>query len=300
MAAMLALTLSAAGAVTAGAEDFTFTQIGGFNSTTSSSNTGGPNTGIEFFFNVGTPPNTYAIIGWGDGSTFTKTPAANPYTNGDRSALAIETNGTPQGGLPVPFTDAMATTISDNGVPVVISRLYHNNNAITNPTLTAVRIDTQLTIFNDVAQKVIDSPGKVSIGFLETTNLANCIQTSNPLGSHCDDRFTFTTSDFATINFSSEGLDYQLIFGLSVPSGFTNCNPIQVSGEDSCVDLANGVAFTREDNENRLDVTMRLVQVGTPTQHTTEVPLPGTLLLLGAGLIGGAAARTSRKRQVAA
>ncbi len=287
------LALAAAYAPPAAAVTFTFEQIGGFTHGTETPFVSGESStadGIQFFHLVGTPASTYSIIGWGDSSNHNPVPTGvNPYTNSDRSSLALETNGTPTV-LPSPFTGGMVTTVDSNGVPVVISRLYHQNRAITAPFLTGITIDTRLTIF-DGGPVLVDF-GSVPITFVETLNSSPCPSAVNPLGSVCDDRFTFSVADFDPVPFSSNGVDYLAFFGLVVPSGNTDCS--LASGQGSCVDMdpntGIGTAYTREGSDNRLDVTMWIEEV------PPQVPAPSALVLLGIGLLGTAAAHAWRKR----
>ena len=69
--------------------------------------------------------------------------------------------------------------------------------------------------------------------------------------------------------------------------GFTNY--ALAGGQGSCVNFANGIAWTREGSTNRLDVSMEIAEI------FRGVALPGSLMLLGLGLLGGVARRARRK-----
>lgn len=101
----------------------------------------------------------------------------------------------------------------------------------------------------------------ITIEFTETVNLPVCSESPNPLGSNCDDFFTFTVSGLDAISFSYMGTSYQAIFGLA-------------PGDDTYVD--GDTVYTREGTVSTLHVTVTLV----------EVPEPTSLGILGLGLVG--------------
>ncbi|HUG37071.1 MAG TPA: hypothetical protein VML54_08995, partial [Candidatus Limnocylindrales bacterium] len=75
---------------------FTFEQIGGFVFGEESS-TDGPQTGIAFFNSIGTPPDTWGTMGWGNQSGASFTTSTDPFTQTGpgledrRSALRLDT-----------------------------------------------------------------------------------------------------------------------------------------------------------------------------------------------------------------
>ena len=290
----MAVALTAALAFPAAAITFTFEQIGGFTDGSES-----PGNRIEFFNVVTGAPtgDQYSIIGWGGTSTHTTTANAgggntgSPWTNVNRSALAVETNATPNATNTSPFTNSMPLSVDSGAGPVVISRLFHKNEEITGLSLTAVTIDTRLRIFAPDTSQVLEDFGSEAIGFVETPNNGNCVAANNPLGSNCDDRFTFDVSDFAPVQFSFNGHLYEVVFGLVVPSGNTDCST--ANGQGSCVDFNNGVAYTAESSTNRLDVTMAINDITPPPPG---VPAPPALLILGLGLVSAAARARFGKR----
>jgi hypothetical protein len=137
------LCLGAALGRPAGAVTFTFTQEGGFNS-----GSGQPFDSLEFF-SATTLADTFRVVGWGNGAPGSTNPPINPFVNDERSALALQTNTpvpNPPGIEPFLTAGAMPTTIQDDGNPVELSRLFHQNNVIAGASLTQITIETQLTI----------------------------------------------------------------------------------------------------------------------------------------------------------
>ena len=289
------------------AVNWTFTQIGGFEQEGASTGIidgGGPASffgALEFHNPVSTIGGLtqYQNIGWGcnaDGTAnstggncaggvntptaanTTATTATDPTTIGDgRSALQLNTfNG----------------GIADDGVFVAISQLIHFNNVIDNDSRTLGEVN--ITAALDLAPAVtgpFPNENTIRIGFLETFNdtITNiCDETSNPLGSTCDDRFNvITVGGFDPVAFSFNGQQFTMEFTIGPPAdcvagaivdGVTlfNC-----PGGDPAVDF--GINFTtfevyaRENQDSQLFVFARILPV--------EVPLPATAVLMGLGLL---------------
>ena len=279
----------------ADAVTFTFTQEGGFNS-----GSGQPFDSLEFFSGA-TLADTFRVVGWGNNAPRSTDPAINPFVNPDRSALALQTNS-PLPNPPViePFATAgaMPTTIQDDGNFVELSRLFHQNNVISGPSLTQITIETLLTIrAPDNSIVYVDpAPHPIAIEFVETPNDGSCAAGLNPLGSDCDDRFLFNVADLFPVSFTfdpGDGLHvYDVFFGLFIPGNTLPCS--ESSGQHACVEFdpqtGVGTTFTREGSLNQLDVVFAIVQ------RPDAVPQPAVALLIGVGLLAMAAHRRGRPR----
>jgi hypothetical protein len=266
-------------------------------------NTYGPpiagNGGLEFGLVTTQPPSptdTYGAIVWGctaDGDNDTPADAegvcanagvlANAVVGGDptnplaagRSALKVTAFDSTQNGQLDSLTEAA----------VAIARVDHLNRVIDNESnsLAAVEIRANLLITNPLAggANVLTSPNTVPITFIETNNLpaglgstdADCKAAGflNPLGSVCDDEFTFDTSSFQNIPFSANGKDFFVHFGLGpvpecdTPDGnlgtiqFFSCDDDPVNHRIA-IDFFNGKAWAKEGFDNAIQVTMFITE----------------------------------------
>jgi hypothetical protein len=184
-----------------------------------------------------------------------------------------------------PF-DGFRTGTIDVGQTVRTAQIRHTNNAIpsVDGALSSVTLRTLLRILSpDGTTEIIgDGTGgdlELSISFLETLNSAPCNQTSNTLGSVCDDQFTFI-SLVADLPFEFEGHSYVLqVRGLLNPDGSPAC-------EDAGGGLVN--CLTTESAVSDRFVSITLLQL--------DVPVPASLLLLGLGLGAGALLLTRNRR----
>ncbi len=308
--AMIGALVAAAGllAQPAQAVQFTWSQHGGFEFGSGTLRAGGffgadlpavaGNGGLEYFGPQGgnAPANTYRTIGWGcppdgnaDGSVDEATcaggvsaevlAASDPATNAARSSLVVDVFNSGESGV----------LDSETEVWRVISRITHNNTVLDNEgnLLATVSIAARLIVD---AVPPVDDPDTIPIGFLETLNVSDCTETSDPLGSQCDDVFTFA-GDFNAVPFSHGGEDFALEFRLrptaacSTPAGSQGTIAIFQCFDSPdhriAIDLANFQAWAMEGFDSAFQVEMRVV--GTPR---TDVPMPAGVVLIVAGIAG--------------
>jgi len=270
----------AAYAVQASAATLTFSQSTGFNyaSGTLVSNGGTPLNDVGFYNNAVqgvAPPAGYAdTIAWGVPLTNTASStipmASDPFVSGistdnteTLSALgAFGLTGSVETGANYTF-----------GNFVSITELFHANRVLngTASTLTNAQIYSVLTVGG-----VALAGHVIPITFAETPNVAlgNCTPSPNPTGSlaPCDDLFTFALVGFDPEFITVNGVDYELKFGIgsfnNSATNFPNC----IAGVCS--------VWTAEDTISNFNVTMAAREI------ERVVPEPGTLALMGLGLLG--------------
>lgn len=147
-----------------------------------------------------------------------------------------------------------------------ISTLQHNNIIIPSSVIwTGIDIIGRL-IIKDGGTGVLDDTDPITVSFTETEN-ASC-PAPNPLGSTCDDLYSFTAIGLDSIEFlAADGTKWAADFRLA---NFVN----------SFFDGVNTV-YTAENTSSTLDVQVMLRQV----------PEPASMALVGLGLLGLASLR---------
>lgn len=178
------------------------------------------------------------------------------------SKMSWNSGQTPQSSLVL--STVQAPTLLDAGDWVTISTLTHNNIVIQNaadwgPQDILGRL--RITDSDGGPVTVLDNEDAIEIFLTETPNSGGCPM-GNPVGSVCDDVFTFTASGLADINFfANDGSKWVAQFRLA-----NLFNAVQIGPS----------VFTGEAASSSLDVQIRL----------TEVPEPATLGIFGLGLLG--------------
>jgi hypothetical protein len=185
------------------------------------------------------------------------------------------------------FPSGTGSTTIDPGQTVRTAQIQHENNVIPQGDhfLDRITLRTLLEITGPNNEPIIGlgtgGDLDVEVRFLETKNDGVCAETSNSLGSNCDDQFTFI-SLVADIPFTFDGVDYVLhVRGL-----------LDENGNPTCEDAGNGNVncLTRENEINNRFVTITLEQL-------TRVPAPASLLLVGLGLAGAGLLPLLRRRR---
>ena len=285
--------------------------------------------GLEFFDlqAAPAPAATYRVVGWGCTPDGNNSPgigvgnslAATTCANAGVVAAAASANDPlnsllgERSALELTVFDHTQSGILDSALQnvVVIARIDHFNRVIDNEanSLFTIRVDANLLIKEDAVGEalIVSDANSVPIGFRESLNtvnggVGNC-DAPNPLGSTCDDAFTFDTSQFANVPFTFNGEDFFLQFGVApVPECDTPAGTIGTIQIFQCddninhkiaLDFATGRAWAMEGFDNAFLVTMFV------TEERINVPAPAGLALLGLGLTGLGLVGAWRKRKSA-
>jgi hypothetical protein len=156
-----------------------------------------------------------------------------------------------------------------------ISTLYHHNSEISG----SASVLAAANIYSDLTLGLGSNQNTVAItSFAETTNATPC-PSPNPLGSTCDDRFTFDFGGFHSVIYDDGFVRYLVEFRLGnvidAATNFPNCPG------------GNCSVWTREFTTSSIDVQARI----------SQIPEPGTLALFSLSLLGLAGLKRRAKSE---
>jgi len=319
----VAILTAAALVQPAAATTFDWTQNGGFLLGTGTLRAGqffgadaaavAGNGGLDFFGLQPSPApaGTYKVIGWGcpaDGNN--DGVATGPCANAGVAAEATtgtdpSTIGAGRSALQLDVFDSSVSGVLDSVTSafVVIAKITHFNEVIDNESnaLKAITVSANLVI--DTSPTDTEDLNDVPIGFLETNNAVTPCGGVNPLGSTCDDVFTFDASEFVDVPFSSGGEDFFLQFTIAPPDDCDTVDSVvgtitifqcdDAIAHKIAIDFANGLAWAAEGFDSSFLVLMQV------TEERVGIPAPAGLALIGLGL-AGLGLRAWRKRKTAA
>ena len=261
----------------ASAITFNYSQQGGFTFGTETSTDftltvfGPGGSGIRFFGEQpdNSPPlpagPQYSTLGWGGSTAASSVTLVDPIGQAATSALRVE---------------ALSGQINDDGVPVPIALLTHQNSSIQPRFLKSVTIDTLLQFLDGATPVNIGAGaiGSVPVTLFETNNATACdpdIQIDVPPGSGgvpCSDYFVFPLTGFFTpLTFSHLGVSYTVNFNLTPLGGtifeLVDCNDPGGSPVDPNTFAGSlcGRIRTAEGSTNQILITMSLTSEAPPS-----------------------------------
>ncbi len=198
-------------------------------------------------------------------------------------------------GISNPAAGTIATT-TDPAAPFVApgSILTHNNRPIFAPYLTAMHMQATLTLTTLTPPPVgIPAPGLVpltfDVAFVETPNNTNagpCAVASSP--TPCNDIFALVGTPNLNQTFTLDGILYTVRVFPAV-AGVLNTLPDAV-----CVAAGQPIGCTGFTTPENAATNLPFAFTVSATQDVEPVPEPGSLALMGLGLMGFAAARRKR------
>lgn len=198
------------------------------------------------------------------------------------SGADMKTVGSGRSGLEITNANA-AGMVNTNGAAAVTNTITHYNNVVNGgyATMLTAGLDSSLSL-----TPVLPVPGPLIgptvinfvINFAETSNSAPC---GFPSGSVCDDIFVI---DKGSLNnqFVYDGFTYFVSFFEST----NNLTPLPAATCAAANVAAGCLGLTTQEGQ-----FTPATFVFTVTSRPVGIPLPGSLFLLGIGLLGLAAAR---------
>jgi hypothetical protein len=269
----MGLVLAAQGIAQAGpiVPVFNYTVVTEFLSATYTNGTGTPGG----FQPAGTS-TTSTLLSWGI-----------PATTTGQSSLGI-TN-------PAPGT---VTTIVGNAPPVpdniaIASTVTHDNHPVFAPTLLTTTLRGTLTLNNPnpPAGPGTLPPLSFDVAFTETTNAEPCA--SNSPGNPCNDIFVLVDASALSQSFSLDGNTYfvDVFPALGSTLGQLTAAECAAAGQ-----AAGCTGFTTPTPENAVTNLPFVFTVKMMPVKVEPVPEPGSLALMGLGLMGFAVARRKPNR----